>query len=224
MVVLLLAGCTSLGPTSEAPPSVDRGAASDRPAITRARPASTKSLAAQNSGTEQNALPLQAAHCSICARADRMTRTRARHGPAAADAGPRDDSALALDAARNCCRSLRVRSRGRAGVALSASSTRAFARPRANPARIAERLLVNPAAAAGDARRPAGAGVRQRRAVAAAHGFGRPRSRSSTSRLLFAASTGRNGAAAASEGARRRLHDRLRTSQPVAERRANPWS
>jgi outer membrane PBP1 activator LpoA protein len=61
LVVVLLAGCTSLGPTSEAPPSVDRAralvAAGDHANAARVYEA----LAAQNTGTEQNALLLQAA-------------------------------------------------------------------------------------------------------------------------------------------------------------------
>jgi outer membrane PBP1 activator LpoA protein len=60
LVVILLAGCTSLGPTSEAPPSVDRARNLDSSGDYAGAARIYEALAAQNSGTEQNALLLQA--------------------------------------------------------------------------------------------------------------------------------------------------------------------
>lgn len=61
LVVLVLASCTSLGPTSEAPPNVDRARALDTAGDFAGAARVYEQLAAQNTGTEQNALLLQAA-------------------------------------------------------------------------------------------------------------------------------------------------------------------
>jgi len=61
LLVFLLASCTSLGPTSEAPPSIDRARALDSSGDYAGAARVYEALAAQNTGTEQNALLLQAA-------------------------------------------------------------------------------------------------------------------------------------------------------------------
>src|SRR6185503_445388 len=61
LVVVLLAGCTSIGPTSEAPPSVDRARALESAGDHAGAARIYEALATQNTGTEQNALLLQAA-------------------------------------------------------------------------------------------------------------------------------------------------------------------
>jgi outer membrane PBP1 activator LpoA protein len=61
LVVFVLASCTSLGPTSEAPPSVERARALEASGDYAGAARLYETLAAQNSGTEQNALLLQAA-------------------------------------------------------------------------------------------------------------------------------------------------------------------
>jgi outer membrane PBP1 activator LpoA protein len=61
LVALLLASCTSIGPTSEAPPSVERARALDSSGDYAGAARIYEALAAQNTGTQQNALLLQAA-------------------------------------------------------------------------------------------------------------------------------------------------------------------
>ena len=68
LVVFVLASCTSLGPAVEAPPSVDRARSLDRSGDYAGAARVYESLAAQNSGTEQNALLLQAAAEHLRAR------------------------------------------------------------------------------------------------------------------------------------------------------------
>ena len=68
LAVLVLASCTSLGPTSEAPPSIDRARALDSSGDYAGAARIYEALAAQNSGTEQNALLLQAALDHLRAR------------------------------------------------------------------------------------------------------------------------------------------------------------
>ena len=68
LAVLVLASCTSLGPTSEAPPSIDRARALDSSGDYAGAARLYEALAAQNSGTEQNALLLQAALDHLRAR------------------------------------------------------------------------------------------------------------------------------------------------------------
>jgi outer membrane PBP1 activator LpoA protein len=60
LVVCLLASCTSLGPTSEPPPSIDRARTLDNAGDYAGAARIYEALAAQNTGTEQNALLLQA--------------------------------------------------------------------------------------------------------------------------------------------------------------------
>jgi outer membrane PBP1 activator LpoA protein len=60
-VVFVLASCTSLGPTSEAPPNADRARALETSGDHAGAARIYEALAAQNTGTEQNALFLQAA-------------------------------------------------------------------------------------------------------------------------------------------------------------------
>lgn len=61
LIVILVASCTSLGPTSEPPASADRARALDRAGDFAGAARIYEALAAQNSGTEQNAFLLQAA-------------------------------------------------------------------------------------------------------------------------------------------------------------------
>jgi outer membrane PBP1 activator LpoA protein len=61
VVVAILASCTSIGPSTEAPPSADRARSLDRAGDYSGAARVFEALAAQNSGTEQNALLLQAA-------------------------------------------------------------------------------------------------------------------------------------------------------------------
>jgi outer membrane PBP1 activator LpoA protein len=68
IVVVLLASCTSLAPGTEAPPSADRARSLDRAGDYSGAARVYEALAAQNSGTEQNALLLQAAMEHLRAR------------------------------------------------------------------------------------------------------------------------------------------------------------
>jgi hypothetical protein len=61
LVAFVLVSCTSLGPGTVAPPSVDRARALERAGDYAGAARVYEALAAQNSGTEQNALLLQAA-------------------------------------------------------------------------------------------------------------------------------------------------------------------
>src|SRR6185369_12194332 len=61
LVLFVLASCTSLGPTSEAPPNADRARALETSGDYAGAARIYEALAAQNTGTEQNALLLQAA-------------------------------------------------------------------------------------------------------------------------------------------------------------------
>jgi outer membrane PBP1 activator LpoA protein len=66
--VLILTGCPSLGPRGEAPPSVDRARTLDRAGDYAGAGRVYEGLAAQNSGTEQNAYLLLAARAYLQAR------------------------------------------------------------------------------------------------------------------------------------------------------------
>ncbi|MEJ1960387.1 MAG: penicillin-binding protein activator [Gammaproteobacteria bacterium] len=68
LIVAILASCTSLGPSTEAPPSADRARSLDRAGDYAGAARAYEALAAQNSGTEQNALLLQAATEHLRAR------------------------------------------------------------------------------------------------------------------------------------------------------------
>jgi uncharacterized protein len=68
LAVFVLASCTSLGPTSEAPPSLDRAHVLDSSGDYAGAARVYEALAAQNTGTEQNALLLQAALDHLRAR------------------------------------------------------------------------------------------------------------------------------------------------------------
>ena len=66
--VLTLTGCPSLGPRAEAPPSVDRARSLDRSGDYSGAARTYEQLAAQNTGTEQNAYLLLAARAWLQAR------------------------------------------------------------------------------------------------------------------------------------------------------------
>jgi outer membrane PBP1 activator LpoA protein len=66
--VLILTGCPSLGPRGEAPPSVDRARTLDRAGDHAGAARVYEGLAAQNTGTEQNAYLLLAARAYMQAR------------------------------------------------------------------------------------------------------------------------------------------------------------
>ena len=68
LAVLVLASCTSLGPTSEPPASVDRARSLESSGDYAGAARAYEALAAQNSGTEQNAFFLQAALDHLRAR------------------------------------------------------------------------------------------------------------------------------------------------------------
>jgi hypothetical protein len=68
LTVFLLASCTSLGPRPEAPASVERARALDKAGDYAGAARAYEALAAQNSGTEQNAFLLQAAAEHLRAR------------------------------------------------------------------------------------------------------------------------------------------------------------
>lgn len=68
LAMLALASCTSLGPASEPPPSLDRARSLERSGDFAAAARVYEALAAQNTGTEQNALLLQAAREHLRAR------------------------------------------------------------------------------------------------------------------------------------------------------------
>ena len=66
--LFVLTGCPSLGPHAELPPSVDRARALERQGDQAGAARIYEALAAQNSGTEQNALLLLAARVYVSAR------------------------------------------------------------------------------------------------------------------------------------------------------------
>jgi outer membrane PBP1 activator LpoA protein len=68
LTAFILASCQSLAPGTEAPPSVDRARALERAGDFAGAARIYEALAAQNSGTEQNALLLQAAQEHLRAR------------------------------------------------------------------------------------------------------------------------------------------------------------
>ena len=68
LAMLVLASCTSLGPATEPPPSIDRARSLERAGDFAAAARVYEALAAQNTGTEQNALLLQAASSHLRAR------------------------------------------------------------------------------------------------------------------------------------------------------------
>ena len=106
---MLLASCQSLGPRGEAPPSVDRARSLERSGDHAGAARIYEALAAQNSGTEQNAYLLLAARAYLQARRRGGCAARAGTHRPAADAGADIRAADARRGARARAQSERTR-------------------------------------------------------------------------------------------------------------------